>query len=198
MDGMERIGCLLVGYICGCFLTAELISKKYTGHGVEENGPDNPGMAGITRKLGKKAGFLVLFGDGLKTFIAIGICRLWLFRDLGSLAVSYAGFGAVLGHSFPIFRHFHGGKGIAVTGVYSLCLYPPVFLITYISGGLAALLTRQLAVGSAVIAVLFPVTTFFFGFKGEEIILAMIAGSVILIRHKRNFHDLFRQRAISR
>ncbi|MBE5967817.1 MAG: glycerol-3-phosphate acyltransferase [Lachnospiraceae bacterium] len=184
---MERIYCFLIGYVCGCFLTAEFVSKRYAGHGVQNGGPDNPGMASITIKFGIKAGLLVLAGDCLKTFLAIGICSLWLFKELGSLAVSYAGFGAVFGHCFPVSRHFHGGKGIAVTGAYSLSLSPLIWLITYVLGGVAALISGYLAIGSAVIAVLFPITTFLFGLTAEEVILTAITGVVILARHRKNF-----------
>ena len=184
---MERIYCFLIGYVCGCFLTAEFVSKRYAGHGVQKSGPDNPGMASITIKYGIKAGLLVLAGDCLKTFIAISICSLWLFKGLDGLAVSYAGIGVVFGHCFPVSRHFHGGKGIAVTGAYSLCLSPLIWLITYVLGGVAAFFSGYLAIGSAVIAVLFPITTFLFGFTMEEVILSAITGAVILIRHRKNF-----------
>lgn len=120
---MERIYCFVIGYLCGCFLTADYIYKRYTGHGMQENGPDNPGMASITMKYGIKAGLWVLLGDLLKTFIPSIVCSLWLFKELGSLGASYVGIGAVLGHCFPVNRHFHGGKGIAVTAAYSFYLY---------------------------------------------------------------------------
>ncbi len=188
---MERIYCLLIGYLFGCFLTAEFICKKYTGRGVQEDGPDNPGMASITMRLGMKAGLLVLLGDFLKTFFAIIICRFWLFPELSSLAVSYAGLGAVLGHCFPVFWRFRGGKGIAVTGAYSLCLFPPVWLVTYVLGGIAAFISGYLAVGSAVIAVLFPVSTFLFGFEKEEIILSAAAGAIILFRHWKSYGKIY-------
>ena len=198
MGNMDRIYCLLMGYICGCFLTAEFVSKKYKGYDVKTYGSGNPGTANVTKKLGKKAGFLVLLGDCLKTFIPIAICRLWLFKGLSSHAVSYAGLGAVLGHCYPVFRHFRGGKGIAVTGAYSLCLYPPICLTTYSLGGLVALLSKHLVIGSGVIAILFPITTYLFGFQGEETILAVITGIIILIQHKKSFLELLKGRGRDR
>ena len=187
---MERIYCILIGYFCGCFLMADFISQRYTGHGMPENGPDNPGTASIVMKYGIKAGLMVLSGDLLKTFTAIIVCNLWLFKELGGLAISYAGLGAVLGHCFPVFRHFHGGKGVAVTGAYSLSLFPPVGLISYAIGGLAAFFSGYLALGSAAIAISFPITAFLFGLRTEEIVLAAAAGAVILICHRRSYRLL--------
>lgn len=184
---MERIVCLIIGYLCGCFLTADFVSKIYAGKGIPEKGADNPGMASITSKYGIKAGLLVLLGDLLKTFIPCIVCDLWLFKELGKLGAAYVGLGAVLGHCFPIFRHFHGGKGIAVTAAYSFYLSPLVWLITYAIGGAAVLIRGYLAAGSAVIAVLYPIIAFLFGFPLEAIILTVVTGIVILIRHRKNF-----------
>ncbi len=184
---MERIYCILIGYFCGGILMADFISKRYTGHYMPENGPDNPGTASIVIKHGIKAGLMVLLGDLLKTFIAIIVCNFLFFKELGSLAISYAGLGAVLGHCFPVFRHFHGGKGVAVTGAYSLSLFPPVGLISYAFGGLAAFFSGYLALGSAAIAISFPITTFLFGLRTEEVVLSAAAGAVILICHRKSF-----------
>lgn len=188
---MERICCLLIGYFCGCFLTAEIVCKKLTGLGISENKTDNPGMASVMINFGVKAGIIVLSGDLFKTFLAIALCRLWLFTKLGVLAVSYAGLGAVLGHCFPIFNRFHGGRGIAVTGAYSVSLFAPLGLATYILGGIAVLLSGYLSVGSAAIAVIFPVLVYMFGFGAEATVLSAIAGAVILVRHIPNFKHIY-------
>lgn len=108
---MERLICLAAGYVCGCLLTAEAVARWKTGRGARTLGSGNPGMANIAGALGKGAGALVLAGDLLKTALACALCRLLLAPDLGRLAVLYAGLGAALGHNFPFWSGFHGGKG---------------------------------------------------------------------------------------
>ena len=112
---MERLICLTVGYVCGCLLTAEAVARWRTGQGARALGTGNPGMANIAGTLGKGAGALVLAGDLLKTALACALCRLLLAQALGRLAVLYAGLGAALGHNFPFWSGFHGGKGGTVT-----------------------------------------------------------------------------------
>ena len=112
---MERAFCLLAGYFCGCFLTAELVARKETGKRAQDVGSGNPGMANITEHLGLRCGVAVLAGDVGKTAFACLLCRALLCRELGQLGVFWAGLGAVLGHNFPFYLNFKGGKGVAAS-----------------------------------------------------------------------------------
>ena len=109
---MERLLCLLAGYVCGGFLTAELVARHCTGKSAAYLGTGNPGMANLAHELGKGWGAVVLAGDIAKTALAWLLCRV-LFPGLGALAGLWSGLGAVLGHNFPIWRRFRGGKGVA-------------------------------------------------------------------------------------
>ena len=111
---MERLLCLLAGYVCGGFLTAELVARHCTGKSAAYLGTGNPGMANLAHELGKGWGAVVLAGDIAKTALAWLLCRA-LFPGLGALAGLWSGLGAVLGHNFPAWRSFRGGKGVAVT-----------------------------------------------------------------------------------
>ena len=120
---LQRLLCLLLGYLCGCFLTAELVARARTGKSAAALGTGNPGMANLAHELGKGWGAVVLAGDIAKTALAFGLCRA-LFPALGGLSGLWAGLGAVLGHNFPLWRGFRGGKGVAVTCA-ALILSPP-------------------------------------------------------------------------
>ena len=121
---LHRLLCLLVGYLCGGFLTAELVARARTGKSAAALGTGNPGMANLAHELGKGWGAVVLAGDIAKTALAFGLCRLTLSRVTGRPVRLWAGLGAVLGHNFPLWRGFRGER-VAVTCA-ALILSPPV------------------------------------------------------------------------
>ena len=151
---LQRLLCLLVGYLCGCFLTAELVARARTGKSAAALGTGNPGMANLAHELGKGWGAVVLAGDIAKTALAFGLCRA-LFPALGGLSGLWAGLGAVLGHNFPFWRGFRGGKGVAVTCA-ALILFSPLWGTAACLSGLAVtLLSGWLPLGAVVIPALF-------------------------------------------
>ena len=146
---MERIICLAIGYVFGIFQTAFMYGKMH-GIDIREHGSGNAGTTNALRVLGKKAGIIVLLGDVLKTVFAILVVRL-IYRDRGAeimpILSLYAATGAILGHNFPFYLKFKGGKGIAATAgliiafdwrffVVCLAVFVATFLIThYVSLG---------------------------------------------------------------
>lgn len=106
--------CIALGYLYGSFLTADLVVRAKTGkHRWDSFG--NPGTANVASRLGTRYGIIVLCGDILKTVLAC-ICGLLLLPGPERLGVLYAGFGAVIGHCWPVWKGFRGGKGIALRG----------------------------------------------------------------------------------
>ena len=122
---LQRLLCLLVGYLCGCFLTAELVARARTGKSAVALGTGKPRHGQSGPRAGKGLGAVVLAGDIAKTALAFGLCRA-LFPALGGLSGLWAGLGAVLGHNFPFWRGFRGGKGVAVTCA-ALILFSPLW-----------------------------------------------------------------------
>ncbi len=114
---MERVICLIIGYIFGLFQTAFIYGKLH-GIDIREHGSGNAGTTNTLRVLGTKAGLIVLAGDIIKCILAIVISGL-IFGDSHPeeiyLLKLYAAAGAILGHNFPFYLHFRGGKGIAAT-----------------------------------------------------------------------------------
>ena len=123
---MERILCLVVGYLFGIFQTAYFYGKLH-GIDIREHGSGNAGTTNTLRVLGTKAGVIVLVGDILKCMIAIFLCR-YVFSashpDMVYLLQMYTAAGVILGHNFPFYMHFKGGKGIAATAGLILSFHP--------------------------------------------------------------------------
>ena len=124
---MERIICLAAGYLCGLFQTGYIYGKLH-GIDIRSYGSGNSGSTNALRVMGKKAGLTVFVGDFLKTVIPCFITRL-LFKDQPELMyvyMLYTGLGVILGHNFPFYLGFKGGKGIAATSgiVLGLLFYP--------------------------------------------------------------------------
>lgn len=114
---MFRIICLLIGYALGLFQTGYIIGRM-NGIDIRSVGSKNAGTTNTLRSLGAKAGAITLVGDAFKCVIAVVLCRL-IFKDACAdrlfLVSLYAGLGAMLGHNFPFYLKFKGGKGIACT-----------------------------------------------------------------------------------
>ena len=121
---MERIACLFIGYLFGMFQTSYLIGK-YHHMDIRQYGSGNAGTTNALRTLGKKAGAMTLIGDMLKCVIAILVVDAVFknqYGDILPLLGMYTAAGCVLGHNFPIYLKFRGGKGIAASAGMLLAL----------------------------------------------------------------------------
>lgn len=172
---------LLIGYLFGTILTADLVVRKKTGKNVFEVGSGNPGMANVMRQFGFKAGALVLSGDLLKTIAAVLVTML-LFPTGAPVLRLYAVLGCTVGHNWPLWHRFRGGKGVATTCM-GIFLYAPLLgLISDAIGMLVVFSTGYLPVGAVVITTLFAVLTFLF--KGAEAgVLALVLAAIMFDRH---------------
>ncbi len=128
---VERIICILIGYCCGLVQTGYLYGK-IKGMDIRSVGSGNAGTTNMLRTFGVKAGVITLLCDALKTIVAIQIAVL-LFGsrnpELVPLLKVYAAAGAILGHDFPFFMHFKGGKGIAATAGLVIGFFDPLLFI---------------------------------------------------------------------
>ena len=123
---MERLICIVIGYVFGLFQTAFIYGKLH-GIDIRQHGSGNAGTTNTLRVLGTKAGLIVLLGDILKCILAIVICGVIFdasHTDEIYLLKLYAAAGAILGHNFPFYLNFKGGKGIAATAGLILSFHP--------------------------------------------------------------------------
>lgn len=148
-DLMFRFYSLLIGYILGCFQTSYFIGRL-RNIDIREHGSKNSGATNAKRVLGLKAGVITIICDLLKSMIAYLICY-YVFKNKNNLLAGvYGGFGAVLGHDFPFFLNFKGGKGIAAS-MGLILVFNWKLLIILLSGGLIAIfITHKVSVGSLI------------------------------------------------
>ena len=128
---MERLVCVAIGYLFGLFQTAYIYGKLH-GIDIRNYGSGNAGTTNTLRVLGTKAGLIVLAGDILKCILAIAAVRLLfaggVHEDMYYLLAMYAALGAILGHDYPFYLGFKGGKGIAATAGLILAIHPAVII----------------------------------------------------------------------
>ena len=150
---MERLICLAVGYAFGLFQTS-FIYGKMKGIDIRSHGSGNAGTTNSLRVLGKKAGFIVLVGDILKCMAAIAVVK-FVFKENYAqelpLLQLYAGAGAILGHNFPFYLRFKGGKGIAATAGLILSMPWPFFAVEAPLFFLAFFITHYVSLGSLLV-----------------------------------------------
>ena len=159
---------------------------------IREYGSGNAGTTNAFRVMGKKAGFLTFLGDFLKAFIPLMLIKYVLFKgeDECNLLMLVFGIMCVIGHNFPVWLHFKGGKGIAATGGCFVAFDPLLIFPGVILFGGAVLITKYVSVGSLLIAVLFPVWVFF-RYSGDPyyiwlIVLTLLFTVSAFIRHRSN------------
>lgn len=197
---MERIICLAIGYVCGLLQTGYLVGKM--NHiDIRKEGSGNAGSTNALRVMGWKAGAMTFAGDVVKCVAAVLIVR-YLYRDSEYLPLlaMYAGMGATLGHNFPFYLKFKGGKGIAVlaglvlsTGLVMVPIPLTAFLI-------AVLLTRYVSLGSLLASTMFFLEVLFYGqlggfdmdfqYRMELYVLVFILMVLAWFRHKENIRRL--------
>ena len=154
----------IIAYLIGSINFSVIFSKKMAGFDVREKGSGNAGTTNMLRSVGKKAAAITLICDILKGVVAILIAMFiaWAFKvENASLLVQIAGIAVVLGHTFPIFFGFKGGKGVATSLGILIMSNWQIGLICLVFGVVLIALTRMVSLGSCAAAVLFPVLTLF-------------------------------------
>lgn len=200
---MERVVCLLIGYVLGLFQTAYFYGKAH-GIDIRQHGSGNSGTTNALRVMGTKAGLIVLAGDCLKCIAAVVIVRLIYggsHQDIIYLLCLYTGAGAVLGHNFPFYMNFKGGKGIAATAGLILSFHPYFIVMGVVVFFGIFLTTHLVSLGSLLVYAGFVVEMVIcgqmglFGEIGETIsqsqLIEMYVISVLLAamaywRHREN------------
>ena len=154
----------IIAYLIGSINFSVIFSKKMAGFDIREKGSGNAGTTNMLRSVGKKAAAITLICDILKGVVAILIAMFiaWAFKvENASLLVQIAGIAVVLGHTFPIFFGFKGGKGVATALGILLMSNWQIGLICLVFGVVLIALTRMVSLGSCAAAVLFPVLTLY-------------------------------------
>ena len=189
----------LVAYLLGSISFSVIISKKMAGFDVREKGSGNAGTTNMLRSVGKKAAAITLICDILKGVISIVIAIIVgnIAKNLDrELLLQIAGIAVVLGHTFPIFFGFKGGKGVATSLGVLLISNWQIGLICLVFAVVLMVLTRMVSLGSCAAAVLFPVLTLFInqhytvltdGKSGRVyFVYSVILAIIVLYNHRSN------------
>lgn len=189
---IKIIICVLFGYLFGCFSTGFFVGKM-NNIDIRQYGSKSSGTTNALRTLGPKAGIVTLLGDMLKAIVAVLLVRFVFFSNLEyvRLLALYTGMGVVLGHNYPIWLKFMGGKGIAATAGAMVAFDPwiiPVGLPIFV---LAVAITRYVSVGSLLVAITFPIWVAVRN-PGElhMLIIALVYTVLAFIKHRSNIKRL--------
>lgn len=165
---MERLFCLIIGYVFGMFQTAVLYGKM-KGVDIRKVGSGNAGTTNTLRVLGTKAGLIVLLGDMMKCILAIVVTYLLFGKtnpDYKYLFMIYTAAGCVLGHDFPFFLKFKGGKGIACTAGYIISMGWQFVLVGLLAFFIPFNITHFVSLSSLCLYTCFLIQTVIFGQMG--------------------------------
>ncbi len=189
----------IIAYLIGSVNFSVLISKKMAGFDVREKGSGNAGTTNMLRSVGKKAAAITLVCDILKGVVSIVIAIIVgnIAKNLDrELLLQIAGIAVVLGHTFPIFFGFKGGKGVATSLGVLLMSNWQIGLICLVFAVVLMVLTRMVSLGSCAAAVLFPVLTLFInqhytvltdGKSGRVyFVYSVILAIIVLYNHRSN------------
>ncbi|NLY88611.1 MAG: glycerol-3-phosphate 1-O-acyltransferase PlsY [Firmicutes bacterium] len=183
---MHGLIAVIISYFIGGFLTAGVISSIKRVD-LSKKGSGNLGATNTLRVFGPFAATLVLLGD-----IAKGVLGVWVGLRLGGREVAaLCGLAVIIGHNWPLFFGFQGGKGIATTLGAMILLVPKAIMVVIPLWVLVVLLTRYVSLASLLAAVALPVATYFF-YPGQKLVLLFAAGSALLAiyRHQENIRRL--------
>ena len=189
---MIRIPCLIIGYFIGCIQTAYLTGKLKANIDIRKFGSGNAGTTNIAREMGFKFGLFVFCVDVIKAVFAFVLCsRIFAFTGFDRLLPGfYAGLGVILGHNYPVFLKFKGGKGIASSLGVIFCVDWRAALIILATGIIIITATRFISLGSVVMLIVFPISAFIWGKSAESIILAFLLAGLAIFQHRGNIKRL--------
>lgn len=203
---LSKFLCVIIGYVFGLFQTAFILGK--INHiDIRDYGSGNSGTTNAMRTLGKKSGFITFFGDALKAvFCIVFTYALFHNRCEGHMFVIalYSGIGVILGHNFPFYMNFKGGKGIATSGgiIFALAFYDWKFIVLGLLTFLIALaITKYVSFSSLCLTTGFLIEIIVWGQLGmvhnlnyadrlETYILVAFMTVLSFVRHKENIMRL--------
>ena len=180
---MKVLLCVILGYTFGCLQTSYILVKRFMDTDVRSGGSGNAGTMNTFLNFNKTLGATVLFSDMLKTIIPSIICTL-VFPGVESVdAIALCSLGAFLGHCFPFWLAFRGGKGVAVAVAFALTVDLRIFLVSVIVAALFGLLLKSATYGSYTFAIMLFVCAVDFDHSLVVILCALVQSIGIVLFH---------------
>lgn len=183
-----------LAYLIGSISTGVVLSKIFGKVNLQEEGSKNIGATNVSRLMGKKWGVLTLAGDMLKGMIPIWIGR-WAFSgqgDTASFFICLMAAAAFLGHLFPVYLHFKGGKGVATAFGIFILMGPKALLIAIPLFVAVVYFGKYISLGSIFAAGSLPILLILFNYNAYVVVLSIIIGSAVILKHKDNILRLIK------
>jgi glycerol-3-phosphate acyltransferase PlsY len=191
MNTLPELLAVLLAYLLGSISFAVLVSKAMGLDDPRSYGSGNPGATNVLRTGNRKAAVLTLIGDAAKGAVAVLIARALADRfGFSDTLLAVVGLAAFIGHLFPVFHRFQGGKGVATAAGVLLALSPALGLCTLGTWLLVAAITRYSSLAALLAAVCAPLFAWWL-FGANAVIVPIAIMSVLLIwRHRQNIAKL--------
>ena len=174
------------GYLLGSFSASILLSRLALGGDVRGKGSGNAGATNMARVYGLGAGFATLGCDMLKAILATWLGSLLL----GDPGLALGGIFCMIGHCFPVFHKFKGGKGISVGAALGLMIDWRVFLCIIAVFLIVAFLSKKVSLGSIAASIAITVSSLLFGVSTPRLVLAIVAMCLAVFQHRGNIRRL--------
>ena len=187
LTGVAILLCLLT-YFVGSLNFSIIISKRYHNDDIRNYGSGNAGTTNMLRTYGRRAAVLTLAGDALKAVVS----TLFGYALLGFTGAYVSGFFCILGHCFPIYYKFKGGKGIVTAAFMVLLLDWRVFCVLLFIFAALLIATKMVSFASVISVMLFPILLERFNGPGIPIIFAMLIMLLIVFMHRENILRIYR------
>ncbi|HNX28631.1 MAG TPA: glycerol-3-phosphate 1-O-acyltransferase PlsY [Syntrophomonadaceae bacterium] len=183
---MQEILLVLLCYLIGSIPFSYIFSRFLGGVDIRLKGSGNVGATNVLRNLGIKVAVLALAGDIFKGFITAWIA----FTFGGPVLFFLCPAAAIIGHCYPVFLKFKGGKAVATTAGIVLYIDPLIFIILLLALCLIVLISRYVSLGSLIVSFSLPFMGILFDHNLEIILLFFFAASLIIYKHKENIERL--------
>lgn len=178
---------VVFAYLLGSIPTGLLLSRALAGQDPRQQGSRNIGATNVMRTVGKALGLITLLGDVLKGLIPVVIVQ-WLVQD--QTWVAGTGLAAFLGHCFPVYLRFKGGKGVATALGIFLPIAPLAVLCDIVVFAAGVGISRMVSVGSIVATAAIPILIWLMGYPLPYIVLGICVAVLIIYRHQENIKRL--------
>ena len=176
----------ILAYLCGSIPSAYLIGKSLGGIDIRKSGSGNVGSTNALRSLGFKGGLIVFFMDAVKGFLPAYLGT-WLGGDIIGFCL---GLTAIVGHIFPVWLHFKGGKGVATSFGVLLAVVPASAMIGISTCLIVATITGYVSLGSILAAISIPVTLGLIYHNWQLLLLSLTLVILVIYKHKTNIKRL--------
>jgi glycerol-3-phosphate acyltransferase PlsY len=184
---MVSILLVVIGYALGSIPTGLLVARWQKGVDIRHHGSGNIGMTNVLRAVGKGAAALTLVGDLAKGLVPVLLACAWLTSPW---AIGVVALATVVGHLYPVFAGFHGGKGVATTLGASIPLLSGPLFIAFLVWTICVAVRRQVSLGSLAAAAALPVAALLWGSPPAYVLYALVAAALIWYRHRQNIQRL--------